>query len=57
MQTRLDGTFSNLPEDLTPFLSVPVEYYKIPPGHMKKKGPPSWAGKGHGPHQKKPKDK
>jgi hypothetical protein len=38
-------------------LSVPVEYYKIPPGHLKKKGPPPWAGQGHGPHQKKPKDK
>ena len=40
-----------------PILSVPVEYYKIPPGHMKKKGPPSWAGKGHGPHRKELKGK
>lgn len=38
-------------------LSVPVEYYKIPPGHLKQKGPPPWAGHGHGPHPKKPKDK
>lgn len=27
-----------------PILSVPVEYYKIPPGHLKKHGPPPWAG-------------
>ena len=40
-----------------PVRSLPVDYYKIPPGHMKKKGPPPWAGQGHGPHQKKPKDK
>jgi hypothetical protein len=40
-----------------PILSVPVEYYKIPPGHLKKKGPPPWAGQGHGPHWKKPKDR
>jgi hypothetical protein len=40
-----------------PVLAVPVEYYKIPPGQLKKKGPPPWAGQGHGPHPKKPKDK
>ena len=40
-----------------PVLSVPVEYYKIPPGHLKKKGPPPWAGQGYGSHPKKPKDK
>ena len=40
-----------------PVLAVPVEYYKIPPGHLKKQGPPPWAGKGHGPHGKKPKGK
>jgi hypothetical protein len=40
-----------------PVLSVPVEYYKIPPGHLKPKGPPPWAGYGHGPHPKKPKHK
>jgi hypothetical protein len=38
-----------------PVLAVPVEYYKIPPGHLKPKGPPPWAGHGHG--SKKPKDK
>ncbi len=30
-----------------PVLAVPVTYYKIPPGHMKKMekgGPPEWAG-------------
>lgn len=26
-----------------PILHVPVEYYKNPPGHWKKKGPPPWA--------------
>ena len=40
-----------------PVLSVPVEYYKIPPGHLKKQGPPPWAGQGHGSHPKKSKDK
>jgi hypothetical protein len=40
-----------------PVLSVPVEYYKIPPGHVKKKGPPPWAGQGHRAHPKKPKHK
>jgi hypothetical protein len=41
----------------TAVLAVPVEFYKIPPGHLKKEGPPPWAGQGHGPHSKKPKDK
>jgi hypothetical protein len=40
-----------------PVLAVPVAYYKIPPGHVKKKGPPPWSGQGHGPHSKKPKHK
>jgi hypothetical protein len=40
-----------------PVVAVPVEYYKIPPGQLKKHGPPSWAGQGHGPHPKKAKDK
>lgn len=40
-----------------PVLSVPVEYYKIPPGQLKKKGPPPWAGQGHEKHSNKPKDK
>jgi hypothetical protein len=40
-----------------PVLSVPVEYYKIPPGQLKRHGPPPWAGQGHGPHSKKPKHK
>jgi hypothetical protein len=37
-----------------PILAVPVEYYKIPPGQLKPKGPPPWAGHGH--KSKKPKD-
>jgi hypothetical protein len=41
----------------TPVVTVPVEYYKIPPGQLKKYGPPPWAGQGHGKHPKKPKDK
>jgi WXXGXW repeat (2 copies) len=40
-----------------PVLAVPVEYYKIPPGQLKKHGPPSWAGQGYGKHPKKPKHK
>lgn len=37
-----------------PILAVPVDYYKIPPGHLKPKGPPPWAR--HGQKSKKPKD-
>jgi hypothetical protein len=40
-----------------PVLSVPVEYYKIPPGHLKRKGSPPWAGQGHGFHPKKSRDR
>ena len=29
-----------------PILAVPMEYYHIPPGHLKKPGPPPWAGHG-----------
>ncbi len=36
-----------------PVLAVPVAYYKVPPGHMKKGGgPPPWAGHGKGPKHK-----
>ncbi len=32
-----------------PVLTVPVTYYKVPPGHMKKRGGPlPWAGYGKG---------
>jgi hypothetical protein len=34
-----------------PLLAVPVHYYKIPPGHLKKGGPPSGVGHGRG-HRK-----
>ena len=27
-----------------PVLAVPVPYYKVPPGHWKRHGPPPWAG-------------
>ena len=37
-----------------PILAVPMEFYNIPPGHLKQKGPPPWAGHGH--KSKKPKD-
>ena len=41
-----------------PVLAVPVAYYKVPPGHMKKGGgPPPWAGHGKGPKHKGPKHK
>jgi hypothetical protein len=36
-----------------PVLAVPVQYYKVPPGHMKQGGPPPWAGQGKGPKGKK----
>jgi hypothetical protein len=37
-----------------PVLAVPVAYYKVPPGHMKKGGgPPPWAGQGKGPKHNK----
>src|SRR5882724_3313088 len=29
-----------------PVLAVPLEYDNIPPGHLKKQGPPPWAGHG-----------
>jgi hypothetical protein len=41
-----------------PILRVPVKYYKrIPPGHLKKGGPPEWAGYGHGKDKGKHKHK
>jgi len=37
-----------------PILAVPVKYYKAPPGHWKKQGPPPWAqAKGQEQHEKK----
>lgn len=36
-----------------PILAVPVGYYKVPPGHWKKGGPPPWAGHGKGHHKHK----
>jgi hypothetical protein len=37
-----------------PVLAIPVGYYKVPPGHMKKGGgPPPWAGQGKGPKHNK----
>jgi len=44
-----------------PILAVPVTYYKNPPGHWKKNGPPPWAeAPGHDKvrgHAKEPRDK
>jgi hypothetical protein len=47
-----------------PILAVPVTYYKHPPGHWKKHGPPPWAvaqgydnENGHGKHKDKDKHK
>ncbi len=31
-----------------PVLAVPAAYYKVPPGHMKRGGPPPWADHGRG---------
>lgn len=31
-----------------PVLAVPVAYYRVPPGHWKKGGPPPWAASKHG---------
>jgi hypothetical protein len=36
-----------------PVLAVPAAYYKIPPGHWKKVGPPPGHGHGGGKHWKK----
>jgi hypothetical protein len=48
-------TFVALEHVPQPILAVPVQYYKVPPGHWKKKGgPPPWAG--HGKGSKKGKD-
>ena len=39
-------------------LAVPVTYYKrVPPGHLKKDGPPEWAGYEHGKDKGKHKQK
>jgi hypothetical protein len=35
-----------------PVLAVPVAYYKVPPGHLKKGGPPHGGGHGKGPKWK-----
>ncbi len=36
-----------------PILAVPVKYYKVPPGQLKKDGAPPWAGHGKGPKKGK----
>jgi hypothetical protein len=36
-------TFVALERVPRPILAVPVAYYRIPPGHWKKDGPPPWA--------------
>ncbi len=41
-------TFVPLERVPQPVLAVPVAYYKVPPGHWKKGGPPPWAGHGKG---------
>ncbi|MBI2884296.1 MAG: hypothetical protein HYY11_10410 [Candidatus Methylomirabilis oxyfera] len=42
-------TFIGVKQVPRPVLAVPVSYYKVRPGHMKKGGgPPSWAGHGKG---------
>ena len=45
--------FIGLAQVPQPVLGVPVAYYKVPPGHLKKGGgPPPWAGHGKGPKHK-----
>ena len=41
-------TFVALERVPQPILVVPVQYYKVPPGHWKKGGPPPWAAHGKG---------
>jgi len=57
---RYNGPWSSLVihQVPRPILAVPVTYYKrVPPGHMKKGGPPEWAGYGHGKDKGKQKHK
>ena len=44
-------TFVVLEQVPRPILAVPVAYYRVPPGHWKKNGPPPWAedARGHKP--------
>lgn len=46
-------TFVALERVPRPILAVPVVYYKVPPGHWKKNGPPPWADHGKGPKHRK----
>lgn len=46
-------TFIALERVPRPILAVPVAYYKVPPGHWKKSGPPPWAESERGPKHKK----
>jgi hypothetical protein len=41
------GPWGFVPRVPRPVLAVPVGYYRVPPGHWKKHGPPPWAGHGH----------
>jgi hypothetical protein len=41
--------FEHVPQ---PVLAVPVQYYKVRPGHWKKGGPPPWARHGKGKKEK-----
>src|SRR5574337_2157760 len=55
MATTYNGPWSFVAVERVPqpVLAVPVAYYKVPPGHMKKDGgPPPWAGHGKGPKNK-----
>jgi hypothetical protein len=42
------GPWAFVPRVPRLILAVPAHYYKVPPGHGKKHGPPPWAGRGHG---------
>jgi hypothetical protein len=61
--THYDGPWTVIAVERVPapILAVPVTYYKNPPGHWKKRGPPPWAEERHYAkargHSKKPRDK
>jgi len=51
LATTYNGPWSYIAVERVPqpVLTVPVAYYKVPPGHLKKGGgPPPWAGHGKG---------
>jgi hypothetical protein len=59
MASSYDGPWSFIAVERVPrpILAVPVTYYKVPPGHLKRgEGPPPWAGRGRGHRHKERED-